>query len=99
MDVLLFRALAARVHGYLDAVDTLATAANDRAAFGVLRTEVRRLVAAWRALLKAHRRPDGAGCASCRRGAWQRRSFCSVWRTANAYFVAALPIHHLSHGR
>lgn len=81
MDERLFRILAESVARYLESVDSLAGQESGRQR--PLAAEARRLVAAWRALLELHDQTDGrcgGGCA--------RRRTCSVWRVANAYFVA-----------
>lgn len=97
MDEMLFRVFAENAGRYLDAVDKLAdrftTTPASRQAGAVLSDELRRLVAAWRALLDLHR-PEGprARCAGCtaRLSALRRRpAMCSVWKVANAYFVRA----------
>jgi hypothetical protein len=87
---MLYRVFAESVDRYLDGVDRLvagllAEVVADSAA-RPLADEARRLVAAWRALLELHG-PTGRRCAGCAR----RRSMCSVWRVANAYFVRRLP--------
>lgn len=75
MDEVLFRVLAEAVARYLDSVD--------RAASG---QETRRLVAAWRAVLRLHDH-SGHGCRQCR----ERRAVCGVWRVAVGYFLHRLP--------
>ncbi|HEV2779926.1 MAG TPA: hypothetical protein VGX25_11065 [Actinophytocola sp.] len=82
MDEILFRALAEGVGRYLDAVERLA-AAQPRPAG----SELRRMSAAWRALLGLHR-PDGARgrCSGCER----RAAMCTAWRVAAAYFLRRL---------
>lgn len=81
MDETLFRALSERVGGYLEAVDRLARAQPEEVG-----SELRRLAAAWRALLGPHAPAGRRGrCAACgRRG---RSGMCAVWRVATAYFV------------
>lgn len=98
MDDVLFRVLAARVGRYLDAVDRLVALAEEPAALAALRTEVYRLTAAWRVLLATHQRSTGGGCVGCGSTARPRGSFCVVWRTAHAYFVAGVPLPHYSVG-
>ncbi|HEX3788150.1 MAG TPA: hypothetical protein VHW44_09835 [Pseudonocardiaceae bacterium] len=78
MDEVLFGILADNVGRYLEAVDRLAVADP--------RAELRRLVAAWRALLTAHR-PDGSGGCAGDRQPGDRSGLCQVWRVACAYFV------------
>lgn len=96
MDEILFEVLAGGVGRYLDSVDRLA--ASQQAPVGV---EMRRMAAAWRALLGLHR-PTGAlrrcdGCGQRQRivpiaaGPWGR-TMCNVWRVACAYFVRGLPV-------
>ncbi|MGH3762923.1 hypothetical protein [Actinophytocola sp.] len=87
MDELLYRIFAENVGRYLDGVDRLVANASARP----VATEARRLVAAWRAILELHG-PAGRRCAGCAR----RRSMCSVWRVANAYFVRRLPGESIS---
>lgn len=82
MDEMLYRVFAETVGRYLDGVERLVAEPAARP----LADEARRLVAAWRALLELHH-PAGRRCAGCAR----RRSMCSVWRVANAYFVRRLP--------
>ncbi|MFL6119297.1 hypothetical protein [Actinophytocola sp.] len=77
MDEVLYAVLAENIGRYLDVADR-------GAAHSV---ELRRLVAAWRALLDVHR-PTGrggrcTGCAESRR----RPTMCNVWRVANAFFI------------
>lgn len=84
---MLYRVFAETVGRYLDGVDRLGAEHASRP----LADEARRLVAAWRALLELHR-PEGRRCAACAR----RRSMCSVWRVANAYFVRRLPGESIS---
>lgn len=82
MDEVLFQVLAENVGRYLAAADRLGAAQPTPAGI-----ELRRMSAAWRALLRLHR-PAGAsrrGCRWCRRG-----SLCTVWRVAAAYFVRRL---------
>jgi hypothetical protein len=83
VDEVLFGVLAENIAGYLDGVDRRAGHS----------AELRRLVAAWRALLDLHeptgRRGRCAGCAeSHRRG---NTRMCNVWRVANAFFIRADP--------
>jgi hypothetical protein len=85
VDEVLARLLHERVVGYLEAVDRLA-------ARGEARTcghETRRLVAAWRALLRIHETTARGGCIACGRA--RRGRMCAVWRVACAYFVHRLP--------
>lgn len=81
---MLYRVFAESVGRYLDGVDRLGAVADSAAR--PLSVEARRLVAAWRALLELHE-TTGRRCTGCAR----RRSMCSVWRVANAYFVRRLP--------
>ncbi len=83
MDEMLYRIFAESVGRYLDGVERLGADSAGRP----LADEVRRLVAAWRALLELHGQQAGRRCAGCA----QRRSMCSVWRVAHAYFVRRLP--------
>ena len=78
MDEILFQVLAEGVGRYLDAVERLAAAQSS-----VVGTELRRLAAAWRAVLGVHEPAGPKKCAGCRK----RHDMCSVWRVANAYFV------------
>jgi hypothetical protein len=82
VDEILFRALAEGIGRYLDAVDRLAAGQPKPA--GV---ELRRMSAAWRALLRQHRPAGARGhCAGCER----RAAMCTVWRVAAAYFIRRL---------
>lgn len=78
MDEVLFGVLAENIGRYLDRVDRFTTHQE----------ELRRVVAAWRALLDLHR-PSGHRnrCAGCTRS----RSMCNVWRVANAFFIREEP--------
>lgn len=78
MDEILFQVLAEGVGRYLDAVDRLAGAQSTVASM-----ELRRLVAAWRAVLGMHEPAGRRRCSGCR----QRDGMCAVWRVASAYFV------------
>ena len=82
MDEILFQVLAEGIGRYLDAVERLASAQPSPAD-----REMRRMAAAWRALLGQHR-PTGVArrCSGCGR----RRAMCTVWRVAGAYFVRRL---------
>lgn len=82
MDEILFRVLAEGVGRYLDSVDRLAATQSPAAG-----SELRRLSAAWRALLGLHS-PEGARrhCRGCER----RGAMCTVWRVAGAYFLRRL---------
>jgi hypothetical protein len=82
VDEVLFNVLAEGVGQYLDKVDRMATAAP-----GTAGTELRRLSAAWRALLGLHR-PVGVRhrCSGCD----SRATICTVWRVASAYFLRRL---------
>jgi len=86
VDEVLFGVLAENVGRYLDGVDQLAQQARAE--------ELRRLVAAWRAVLDIHR-PAGrrgrcAGCGPSRAGLWRGGvAMCSVWRVASAFFLRA----------
>lgn len=82
MDEVLFGVLAENVGTYLDGIDR-----HGRV------EELRRLVAAWRAILDIHR-PGGRhgrcqGCGPPARGPFGRGNdgMCGVWRVANAFFV------------
>lgn len=91
MDELLHRALAERIAAYLDTIDRLVTEHPYSAAF-----ETRRLVAAWRALLREHHPAGSRGhCAGCGRRHGVRRhagsAMCTVWRVAVAFFVRRTP--------
>lgn len=93
MDEMLFRVFAEAVGRYLDAVDRLA-ATQHAAQTG---PELRRMAAAWRALLHAHQ-PTGprARCGGCGyrhfgRAGPRRGAMCSVWRVATAYFTRRTP--------
>lgn len=78
MDEVLFTVIAENVGRYLDRADRLAGRQE----------ELRRVVAAWRALLELHR-PTGrrSRCSGCAKS----RSMCTVWRVANAFFIRAEP--------
>ena len=75
MDEVLFGVLAENVRRYLDGVDGRPGQPE----------ELRRMVAAWRALLDLHHPAGHKGrCAGCAR---PRRAMCNVWRVANAFFI------------
>ena len=82
MDEMLYRVFAESVGRYLDGVERLVAESPARP----LAVEASRIVAAWRALLELHQ-AAGRRCTGCAR----KRSMCSVWRVANAYFVRRLP--------
>lgn len=77
-----FRVVAANVWRYLDGV-----AGVDQARAPTL-ADVRKLSAAWRALLRLHDGGSGGGCARCRRG---HAGSCTVWQVAIGYFVRRSP--------
>jgi hypothetical protein len=79
VDEILFQVLAEGVGRYLDAVDRLA--ATQQVAAG---SELRRMSAAWRALLGMHK-PSRTrrGCSSCGR----KGAMCTVWRVASSYLA------------
>jgi hypothetical protein len=83
VDEILFQVLAEGVGRYLDAVDRLSE--TQQVAAG---SELRRMSAAWRALLGMHQ-PSWArrGCSSCGR----KGAMCTVWRVASSYFVRRVP--------
>jgi hypothetical protein len=83
VDEILFQVLAEGVGRYLDSVERLAGAQSTATG-----TELRRLVAAWRALLGMHE-PTGHRRGRCR-GCRARVGMCGVWRVAGAYFVRRL---------
>lgn len=85
VDEVLAGLLHERVVGYLDAVERLAVLEGTRQSA----YEARRLVASWRALLRAHEPTARGGCAAC--GRTRRGRMCPVWRVACAYFVHRLP--------
>jgi hypothetical protein len=75
VDEVLFGVLAENISRYLDRVDRNA----------VQPTDMRRMVAAWRALLDLHQPAGRRGrCAGC---AQHRGSMCNVWQVANAFFI------------
>lgn len=85
MDEVLFGVLAENVGRYLDGVDRRAAQSP----------ELRRLVAAWRALLDLHH-PTGrhghcGGCAESHRRRRRNPTMCNVWRVANAFFIRPEP--------
>ncbi|TDQ05864.1 hypothetical protein [Labedaea rhizosphaerae] len=91
MDELLHRALAERIAAYLDTVDRLVVEQPCSAAY-----ETRRLVAAWRALLRQHHPAGSKGrCAGCGRphGGRGHAGMCTVWRVAVAYFIRRTAHH------
>lgn len=53
--------------------------------------EVRRLAAAWRALLRLHQPGSNGRCSRCCRRRRQDDEICTVWQVAIAYFVRRLP--------
>jgi hypothetical protein len=76
VDEVLFGVLAENVSRYLDGIDGRPGQSED----------LRRLVAAWRALLDLHHPAGRKGrCAGCARS--QHRAMCNVWRVANAFFI------------
>ena len=82
MDEVLFGVLPEHVDGYLAEADRQCRA-----------EDVRRLVAAWRAILDIHRPVGRTGrCGGCGRRRYgfgrARGGMCDVWRVANAFFVA-----------
>ncbi|HYQ69200.1 hypothetical protein [Actinophytocola sp.] len=80
MDEVLYGVLAENIGSYLDRVQRLAAHSE----------ELRRLVAAWRALLDLHRPSGRRGrCEGCTRSHQRRTSMCDVWRVANAFFIHA----------
>jgi hypothetical protein len=79
VDEVLFGVLAENIGRYLDRADR----------FAAHQEELRRVVAAWRALLDLHRPSERRGrCSGC---AKKSHSMCSVWRVANAFFIRAEP--------
>ena len=78
MDEVLYGVFAENVGRYLDEVDRGHS------------EDLRRLVAAWRALLDLHR-PEGrrGRCAGCRTS--HGGAMCNVWRVANAFFLHSGP--------
>ncbi len=86
MDETLHRLLTEAVGRYLDGVEQLAARQH-----GAVATELRRLSASWRAVLRLHQ-PGARACAGCGRSHRARRSgLCAVWRVAEGYFVRRLP--------
>jgi hypothetical protein len=81
VDEILFQVLAEGVGRYLEAVERLASMQPT-----VAGTELRRLAAAWRALLGMHEPAGRRRCRGCR----PRDGMCGVWRVAGAYFVRRL---------
>ena len=82
VDEILFQVLAEGVGRYLDSVERLAGAQPAT----VAGAELRRLAAAWRALLGMHEPAGRRRCGGCR----ARDGMCGVWRVAGAYFVRNL---------
>jgi hypothetical protein len=78
VDEVLFGVLAESVGRYLDTVERLAARQPVEA-----RSELRRLSAAWRAVLGMHRPAGARRCTGCARPA----GVCAVWRVAGAYFL------------
>jgi hypothetical protein len=83
VDEILFQVLAEQVARYLAAVDRLAGSQPP-----LVGTELRRLAAAWRALLRQHE-PSGHRRHKCT-GCDRRGAMCTTWRVAGAYFVRRL---------
>jgi hypothetical protein len=82
VDEILFQVFAENIGRYLDAVDRLGAAQTTAAG-----TELRRLAAAWRALLGLH---EPAGTRRRCGGCAHTKGMCTVWRVAGAYFVRRL---------
>src|SRR5262245_54453364 len=78
VDEVLFGILAESVGRYLDLVDRLAGGQPVAA-----RAELRRMSAAWRAVLDLHRPSGSRRCGGCER----QTGVCTVWRVAGAYFL------------
>jgi hypothetical protein len=78
VDEVLFGVLAENITKHLDRVDRDTTYSED----------LRRVVAAWRALLDLHH-PEGrrGRCAGCVESTNRRGTMCTVWRVANAFFI------------
>jgi hypothetical protein len=75
VDEVLFGVLAENVRRHLDGIEGRADQPE----------ELRRLVAAWRALLDLHHPTGRKGrCAGCARS---QHAMCNVWRVANAFFI------------
>jgi hypothetical protein len=73
VDEVLFGVLAENIGRYLDRADRFAAHSE----------ELRRVVAAWRALLDLHRPGGRRGrCTGC----VNSRAMCGVWRVAHAFF-------------
>ena len=78
MDEVLYGVFAENVSRYLDGVDGGPHQPE----------ELRRLVAAWRALLDLHHPAGSRGrCAGCAESRRHRGAMCNVWRVANAFFI------------
>jgi hypothetical protein len=76
VDEVLFGVLAENIARYLDGVDQGHS------------EDVRRLVAAWHALLDLHRPAGRRGrCAGCAESHRRGGAMCNVWRVANAFFI------------
>jgi hypothetical protein len=78
VDEVLFGVLAENINSYLDKV-TGATPHSE---------DLRRVVAAWQALLDLHRPGGRRGrCAGCTEATHRGNTMCTVWRVANAFFI------------
>ncbi|PXY38039.1 hypothetical protein BA062_05430 [Prauserella flavalba] len=73
--------------GVVRSLDELA--ARAMAEGGPLASDVGRLVAAWRLLLRLHGRTERGGCRVCGRS--HGRRLCTVWQVAVGYFLRRLP--------
>jgi len=78
VDEVLFGVLAENINSYLDKVIRAAPHSED----------LRRVVAAWRALLDLHHPGGRRGrCTGCTESTHRKNTMCTVWRVANAFFI------------
>jgi hypothetical protein len=90
VDERLRRVLRERVQAYLEAVERVLDATQPPAGWARLRSRLRPLLTGWQALLVTHGSGETGRCRHCDRLRWNRRTPCSVWRTAHAHLVAGV---------
>ena len=89
MHTVLSSALRDATYGWLDRVAIVIDRADALSLSVLARTELVRMVAAWRALLAEHEPDEDGRCRSCSGWRQRRRGYrCSVWVTAHRYLVA-----------
>lgn len=82
------------IYDWLDAVERLVAASDQRSLATLAQTELLDMTRAWRELLREHEPTEDRACRTCARRRRDRRHRCEVWASAHRLLIKGEAARH-----